>query len=338
MTIKHALAASTFCLALTPLAASAQSVTITGDRLERGGGVHVATSGDTLFGLAQRYLGDPLQWPVLWSYNPQITNPHWIYPGDLVFTRPPASSELPDVELQVDGRIYPLAGFYTSEELAGVATLRYAATGRQLLAEHDRVYLSFEDRDAVRVGDRYAINRVVDRVFNNDDEIIAVRYLVTGQVEVVAKPEDSDLVTGTITELWDTIERGDVLFFDMPQRYEVTPVPSTIDAEAEIIAHLNPVRFLHEQDYVFINLGSADGVSVGNRFIIWDRRDEGAEVVARRTPRLDYEEDIVPELPWEVIGEALVISVSEEYNTAVLTQVGDYEINDGFRVTLQRGY
>lgn len=338
MTIKHAVAASAFCLALTPMSASAQSVTITGDRLEASSGVHLARSGDTLFGLAQRYLSDPLQWPVLWSYNPQITNPHWIYPGDVVFTRPPNASELPDVELQVGGNWYPLAGFYTSQELQGVATLRYAATGRQLLSEHDRVYLSFEDRDAVRIGDRYAINRVIDRVYDEEDELLAVRYLVTGQVEVTALPQDSELVTGEITELWDTIERGDVLFFDMPQRYEVEPVPATVDAEAEIISHLTPVRFLHEQNYVFINIGSNDGVATGNRFIIWDRRDEGAEVVARRTPGLDYEEDIVPELPWEVVGEALVISVSEEYNTAVLTQVADYEINDGFRVTLQRGY
>ena len=341
MNIKHALAALSLLVAAAPLGAQAQSITLSADRLGAGGGVHVAQSGDTLFGLAQRFLGDPLQWPVLWSYNPQITNPHWIYPGDIVFTRSPDPAEVASLELQVPGNVFPLAGFYTSEELVSFATLQYAAVSRLLLSEGDKVYLEFEDPDSVQVGERYSINRVVDRVTNRDDELVAVRYQVTGMVEITRLPIEGDsstLITGEILDLFDTIERGDVLFLDMPQVYRVTPTPATVDIEAEIMAHLNPVRFIHEQDYVFINAGSDDGVATGNRFQIWDRRDEGIQTYTIREPRFDYQEDVVPELPWERIGEALVISVNSEYSTAVLTTVGDYEISDGFRVTLQRGY
>src|SRR4051794_22822885 len=44
--------------------------------------VHVVQSGDTLWDLCSKVLNSPWYWPKIWSYNPQITNPHWIYPGN----------------------------------------------------------------------------------------------------------------------------------------------------------------------------------------------------------------------------------------------------------------
>jgi hypothetical protein len=38
--------------------------------------------GDTLWDLSSRLLNNPWYWPKIWSYNPEITNPHWIYPGN----------------------------------------------------------------------------------------------------------------------------------------------------------------------------------------------------------------------------------------------------------------
>ena len=40
--------------------------------------------GDTLWDLSQKFLNSPWYWPKIWSLNPGIENPHWIYPGNRI--------------------------------------------------------------------------------------------------------------------------------------------------------------------------------------------------------------------------------------------------------------
>lgn len=44
--------------------------------------VYVIQSGDTLWSVAERLLGDPYLWPQLWEQNKYIQDAEWIYPGD----------------------------------------------------------------------------------------------------------------------------------------------------------------------------------------------------------------------------------------------------------------
>src|SRR6185503_17653255 len=63
--------------------------------------LHVVRKGDTLWDICTYYFNDPYQWPKVWSYNPPITNPHWIYPGDLVRLLPKGMfNEQPQVDAQ----------------------------------------------------------------------------------------------------------------------------------------------------------------------------------------------------------------------------------------------
>lgn len=55
---------------------------------------YVVKTGDTLWELSQKFLGNAWYWPKVWSYNPEIENPHWIYPGNVVRFFP-SQDELP---------------------------------------------------------------------------------------------------------------------------------------------------------------------------------------------------------------------------------------------------
>ena len=49
---------------------------------------YIIKKGDTLWDLSALYLGNPIEWPVIWRNNQYIKDPHWIYPGDILVFMP----------------------------------------------------------------------------------------------------------------------------------------------------------------------------------------------------------------------------------------------------------
>ena len=58
----------------------AQDVSVRSDHPDE----YVVVRGDTLWDISGRFLDKPWQWPAIWHANPQINNPHLIYPGDVI--------------------------------------------------------------------------------------------------------------------------------------------------------------------------------------------------------------------------------------------------------------
>lgn len=63
---------------------------------------YVIRPGDTLWDLSGRFLNNPWYWPKVWSFNPELTNPHWIEPGTVLKLYPSAE--------EAPARVEPLAG------------------------------------------------------------------------------------------------------------------------------------------------------------------------------------------------------------------------------------
>ena len=67
-------------VALLTVATYAAAAEMRGDHPD----TYVVQRGDTLWDIAGRFLKRPWLWPEIWQANPQIANPHLIYPGDVI--------------------------------------------------------------------------------------------------------------------------------------------------------------------------------------------------------------------------------------------------------------
>jgi len=67
-------------VAMLTVATYAAAAQVAGDHPD----TYVVRKGDTLWDIAGRFLHKPWLWPEIWQANPQVQNPHLIYPGDVL--------------------------------------------------------------------------------------------------------------------------------------------------------------------------------------------------------------------------------------------------------------
>jgi LysM repeat protein len=101
---------------------------------EKGGGLLNATApmhytvkqGDTLWGIASMYLKDPWLWPEVWVINPQVANPHLIYPGDKLALAYGAGG-IPQVMLEQAGMVRLDPALRSAAIDSSIPTIPYSA-------------------------------------------------------------------------------------------------------------------------------------------------------------------------------------------------------------------
>lgn len=296
---------------------------------------HVVEPGDTLFSISSAYFGSPYVWPIVWAYNEHVTNPHWIYPGDIVYLRaplpgdPPAPGQEPRPYSQSgDGLSTALLGYITNKGIQSVGAVEYSPENKNLLVFPDTVYISIDsnEKDKVREGKVYAVLRYEGEILDEDDNVKGRRFRTVGAVRVV-EPAEKGLHKAIIVQSWEEIYRGDILYPYERQLLRVAPSIATKTVVGRIADTLERRSLFGESFYVLIDKGSGDGVRAGNRFFVYTRFDG----------RSDLDEDDVSALPYERIAQLLVIHSEEDYSTALVVE-SKREMQIGWRVEMYEGF
>jgi hypothetical protein len=314
---------------------------------------HVVRRGDTLWDICWFYFNNPWEWPRIWSYNSQISNPHWIYPGDQVRLYPQGTSPAGDVS-EVDvgrtgaGDRGPIAirdtrperrGWFTLRQLAFVdrenlefsAQVEGSTDEKLLLSQGDTIYLSYPEGKPPRVGQRYAIyseRRRVDHPSSRKNVGAYVR--VMGELEVVSVKKDKR-ARAIITDSADVIERG-MRVGPLERTFrDVQPTPNQTDLQGTIVAQLEADQLIGARQVVFIDKGENDGVRTGNTMFAVRRGDAhpppGGRVSNRGLDDRRY--------PARAIGEVLIVQAGKQTSVG-LVSLSIMEIEPGDLVIMRR--
>jgi hypothetical protein len=323
-------------------------------------GVHVVRRGDTLWALCDQYFKNPYQWPRVWSFNPQLQNPHWIYPGDQIRliqggTLPPATATGGATGTGVidrRGRVVPDTiflrdqGYIEDDNKENWGEISGAPTEKMFLSDFDEVYVRIGGNRDVKLGQELTIFRPRD-VVDGGGEIVQIE----GTIRVDQWNAKDRIARGQIVETLDVIERG-ARIGPVGRRFEVVaPVRNDVDITARVITSIHPHPFYEQNQVVFLDKGAEDGLKPGNRLFVIRRGDawrkslptEGAAVrvpldndkaaVVERVPRPRDES----KFPEEVIAELRVLTLRPHSCMTLVTQ-SLREIEQADTAVARKGY
>lgn len=297
--------------------------------------------GDTLWDITGRFYGDHYAWPRVWSYNPEITNPHWIYPNSTIRLR---GSGTEPVAAAGGGPSRALGGARGSDASVYLGDFGFAdrkaldEAGRiigsveehMLLSVGDEVYVRFKDKPPVAPGKELTIFREVDEEERLEAEVgELVRIL--GSVKVLDYDNERDLGHAVITEAMDPIERG-FQIATVPRGFKaVEPTPAKADVGGKIIAVLRPRQLLAAEQLVFVDQGHKDGLETGNRVFFIHKGDRwrqelrsGEEEYGAQEPGVGADAD----LPKEIVAEGRVVHTRPNTSTVFIVR-SQYDLSIG---------
>ncbi len=282
---------------------------------------YTVQKGDTLWDISGRFLQKPWQWPELWRANPQIENPHLIYPGDtvrLVYidgqpalivergdgSRTYKASPSSDTKLSPQVRATPLEsaipainldaiqGFLVQNRIVAPAELDaapYVIQGdseRLVLGGGDRLYV----RGALPESESYSFVRRGEMYHDPvTKEMLGLEATYIGLGRVVAS--EGDISTFYVNSAREEVQIGDRVLPTEERKVDSTFFPSAPSkpVDGQLIAVFGGVTQVGQYDVVVIDRGEREGLVSGNVLAIYKRGALAKDRIARDTVRLPSE-------------------------------------------------
>jgi hypothetical protein len=303
---------------------------------------HLVKQGDTLWDLCRYYYDDPWTWPQIWAINKDITNPHWIYPGNKVrlmlsevvtptktgddpeslrFSGPHSFDQGP-IQLRQNAFADPL-------EVARAGTIMGSREERILLSEGDELYAEGSEKFQLQEGQYYSVYRIRRTLKDASGKAIGHLVEIRGTARV-KKLTDKKVAISVITESLNPIERTDRIG-PLRRRYARLPVrPAQKDLDGKVIATLREGKFLGTDELVFVGQGRKQGVAVGNRFLVLHQGDGYKRLFLGR-------DDSNEQFPKEAVAEITILDARDDASVGLVTRA-IREVSEGDMVKMKRGY
>lgn len=318
---------------------------------------YIVKKGDTLWDISGIFLNQPWLWPKLWRLNPEINNPHLIYPGD-------------ELRLVFDAQGQPML-------VKGKPELKWSPKIRQQLKDQDPVstlplhavapYIRYDSVKSLAeleglpyvVGSDKGYKSSMDgfKVYINSDLVVGQSYGIHQQGDAIIDPETNETLgyniklvgTGKALQSGDmSKQQPSTIYVDGAKREirsgayvlpvndeQQYPTIFTMRAGAQdirglIISSVTKLREFAKFDVVMINQGSSQAVQAGD--VLTVRRKSPAVVETDNGPQ--YTKDTSRwnrlangshsdyDMPTEAIGQVMVFKVYDKVSMALILDSG----------------
>ncbi len=300
---------------------------------------YVVVPGDTLWDIASMFLQDPWYWPEIWQINPQVENPHLIYPGDVlslayVDGQPVIQLERGAVAAGDVRRLSPrvrsepleeaiptipfetLRGFLSRQaivETSQLETLPYVLAHAEGLvgSAGQNVYVR---GTSAPVGTVFSLVHLGDELVDPDDgDVIGYQGLYVGQGRIV---QTGDPSTVLLTESARETLTGDYLLVDESQTpANYFPRAPESDVDGTIISVVDGISLIGQYQVVILNRGARDGLEPGHVLQAY----QAGEVITDRIGRTGLFADKV-RLPDVPAGTMMVFRIFDRISYALVME------------------
>ncbi len=283
---------------------------------------YVVRKGDTLWDISARFLKKPWLWPEIWQANPQVKNPHLIYPGDIlslayldrVTAQPGPRQEAPinaiplaDVEpflknLNIVDSFKELPYVVGLEEdrlrasagqLAYIVGLQGTQPGQRYMVVRPTVSYSqpkpstdLEVRGNTLPGQG---NLWKDYVASSDRNEFLGYELAQVNIGTVTKvgADEGQASTLRLEDSGREVRAGDRLVPVQAQPYDLqfiphAPASNPLPGHIRVLAVTDTLTSGGPRDVIAISAGAREGIDNGTVFSIWRSGSHVSDRVARR--------------------------------------------------------
>ena len=303
--------------------------------------------GDTLWDIASMFLQDPWYWPEIWQINPQVENPHLIFPGDILSLaylngRPvinlergvasrlsprvrvePLEEAIPTLPFDVIRAFLSRPSVLERDQIDNLPYILSSPDGRLISGAGNRVYIRGTNADR---GQIFNIVHVGDPLVDPDDnDVIGYEGIFVGQGRVARTGDPSTLL---LTETAREALNGDRLLPEeslVPQNYYPRAPESDIDGS--IISVLDGVSLIGQYQVVVINRGTRHGLEPGHVLRVW----QTGEVIRDRFGKGGLIGEKV-QLPDEPAGTMMVFRIFDRMSYGlVMEATSEIKVLDAVR-------
>ncbi|MBQ4892000.1 LysM peptidoglycan-binding domain-containing protein [Shewanella sp. MMG014] len=309
---------------------------------------YIVKKGDTLWDISAFFLEDPWRWPKLWGANPQIANPHLIYPGDrltLVFIDgQPRLVHKQHIKKGPEGRISSKGGPIPAIDLSLIQP--YLVQNRVVDPEW------FEGLPMILGGESPSRHHVMnDIVYINANLPLGQKLAVYQEGREFLDKETSDTLgqeiiltaSGRVTESGE-ISKVQLLsnWRESKAGFKVAPVEDEAlmsayfipkaapeGVPANVIAIEKDIREVGKLDIVYLDKGEQDNIETGHVFAIYRNGEQivinGDGVPVPTLDRTAYDslkakisDDEVFTMPDVYHGKLMVFKVFEKTSMGIV--------------------